>query len=89
LEIVGKQTSDHTVINAHTLSPLALHVDDVFRGLIVGRRPVTLLRMRQRDEHQDRRGCHGEDSRIHFSLVSWLRDGFPLTCPIFVPDRYS
>jgi hypothetical protein len=32
LEIVGKQTGDHAIINAYTLSPL-----------VIGRRPVTLL----------------------------------------------
>jgi hypothetical protein len=97
LEIVRKQAGDDAVINACTLSPLAFHVDHVCRGLIVRRRPMTLLRMRLRDEQQYRRGCHrpgcrNEDSQIHFPSFHGCAMDFhlpDLTCPIFVPDRYS
>jgi hypothetical protein len=34
-----RQTGDHAVINAYTLSPLSFHVDDVFRGLVIGPTP--------------------------------------------------
>ena len=53
--VVGKETGNHAVINAYTLSPLAFHIDDVFRCLILGRSPLTLLGV-CRDEQQERRG---------------------------------